>query len=159
MTTQKLIDEQVIFQDIGIHEQPTNITFSFYLDGNENIFFRIYYDGKLRTKEIKRRLKPQPQPDELVEKLLKIGMRAEVDGLNYADTLENKPAKMLKIFDEARAEIRTLLQSHRPSVTREEIYELLRELDERYGINCVNSVTFEIGELLKSKGIPVKGEK
>ena len=67
--------------------------------------------------------------------------------------------KGVEFKSKASERIRTLLQSHRPSVTREEIYELLRELDERYGINCVNSVTFEIGELLKSKGIPVKGEK
>ena len=167
MTTQKLIDEQVIFQDIGIHEQPTNITFSFYLDGNENIFFRIYYDGKLRTKEIKRRLKPQPQPDELVEKLLKIGMRAEVDGLNYADTLENKPAKMLKIFDEARAEIRTLLQSvkhesRQPVVTMGEIETLVCELS-MMAIDDTNTYDdYDMIELvvdrLKSIGVEVRGE-
>ena len=61
-------------------------------------------------------------------------------------------------LDATKAEIRKLLPP-RPSVTREEVYCLLRELDDRYGINCVNSVTFEIMELLKSKGIDVKEEK
>ena len=109
----------------------------------------------------------QPQPDELVEKLLKIGMRAEVDGLNYADTLENKPAKMLKIFDEARAEIRKLLKDYlppRPSVTRDEIEELAIKIrdevfDQHGGIMVdEEDIVDDIEYFLKSKGIEVKGE-
>ena len=99
----------------------------------------------------------QPQPDELVEKLLKIGMRAEVDGLNYADTLENKPAKMLKIFDEARAEIRTLLQS-RPVVTREEIEEEVRLFIRVRDGKSFDEAMDGLVVRLKSKGIEVKEE-
>lgn len=51
--------------------------------------------------------------------------------------------------------IRKLLQS-RPSVTRDEIYFLLQGLNDMYGINCINSVTFEIMEFLRSKGVKVE---
>ena len=78
--------------------------------------------------------------------------------LYTSEKIQLTHSEVLRLANRLEA-IEKLLQSHKLSVTREEIYELLRELDERYGINCVNSVTFEIGELLKSKGIPVKGEK
>ena len=117
--------------------------------GNQILSLLIDIKGVLKQ------LVQQPQPvEELVEDILKIGVELS----RHTETYD--PNFVIgKAENKAKAEIRTLLQSHRPSVTREEIYELLRELDERYGINCVNSVTFEIGELLKSKGIPVKGEK
>ena len=87
----------------------------------------------------------EPQPDDLVDALIDVGVNLANSKLVFGDI-------GIKNLQKAEEEIRTLLQSRRPSITREEIESVIDAyfLEER-----VNKVI----KLLKSKDIEVKGEK
>ena len=120
----------------------------------KNESYWIVPTGCTLFKEIKSFLEQQPIPDEgiLVEKIITAVMKKDNSRYQF-DKQYN--------YDWLRAELRTLLQSRQPNVTREEIEHAISglfwdmpQIAHRIKIGAEAMACF-----LKSKGIPVKGEK
>ena len=99
-----------------------------------------------------RKIKPRQDEGELVEKIAAkvIYFANSFSGLpEWKDVEEKMKTELIE-------EIRTLLQSSRPSVTREEILDAM-ELKPYTETSEINPIT-RMANLFESKGIPVKGE-